>query len=753
MSGASRCRGGRTGGRGGEGGPAATTLFGLLSGTVLLVLAGCTPRQPPGPAIELRASDAAAETWCETGEIDLGSASPEPALLGGWGAPSREISDYLWGAGERSALSFRRIDRRSFRIRMRGWAHPRLPEGQAVELAVNGVALPSLWLGVAPGVVDVVVPEGLARPGLNRLDLRYPVVVPTGRYGRPLGPGWDGIRFDSLPGMAASVPAPASSGEIELPVGCGIDFALELPGGSRLQIEGLEEKGGARLEADVVCEGEEPRFGGLESGWRGLRELPLGARERPLPCRLTLRADPRAKAEASAGVRIAAVRLRFVEPPDPAPDLAAARRQLPGSPSFVLYLVDALRADRLGSYGGTPGLTPTLDRFAKEAVRFETARAQSSWTRPAVASLFTGLTPVRHGATDVESRLPAEVQTLAELLKERGYRTGYVTANGNTTAAFGFDQGFDFFRWLHGQNEHQKVRWRAVHAAAREFFDRLPAATPYFLVLHTVETHAPYLPSPRHRARWAAAADPQLGERPTLVGLPERGPAEEVVRQVRALYDAEAADADEGFADLLAELERRGRRADTSIVFLSDHGEELFDHGNVEHGRTLFEEQLRVPMLWSLPGETGSRSVATAIDQIDFVPTLLELAGLPAMPELPGRSFAAALLGGEPPAPRSSPAWLDRHHFHQESISAGGFKLIRDLVPPTVTAVAEETFFAIADDPNERRALDGERALRQNWLRAELRRWRAESGSALDGGAAVVDDRLRRELQALGYIQ
>jgi arylsulfatase A-like enzyme len=749
----------------------------MLWALVALAPGGCSRAAPSGPVTDLVAMLPDAEVWCETAEIDLGTSRPEPALLGGWGAPSWEAAGYLWGAGERSELEFRRADASAFRLRMRGWAHPRLPEGQDVDIAVNGVALPRIRLGSAPQSVEVEVPEGQAWPGRNRLALTYPVVVPTGRHGRLFGPAWDGLRFGNPRAAATPLPAASPTGALELSAGCGVDFLLELPGVARLHLAGVEERSGARLEADVACEDSPVRYGGLGRSRRGERELMLReAGGAAVPCRVTLRAvsdKPPSSSPFAAGlggVRIATAGFS-IEPPTTAAALPAgaattsASPSAPSSPpSFVIYLVDALRADRLGSYGGPPGLTPALDRFATEAVQFAQARAQSSWTRPAVASLFTGLTPLRHGATGFDSRLPEEVSTLAERLRERGYRTGYITANSNTTEAFGFGQGFDTFRWLHGGGEHSKARWREVHAAAREFFDDLSPETPYLLVLHTVETHAPYHPSPMHRGRWAPSADPRLGDRKTLAGLPSREPGEEVMRQVGELYNAEVADADEGFADLVAELERRGRRGDTSILFLSDHGEELFDHGNVEHGRTLYEEQLRVPMLWSLPRHPGAagtagvagrrgRQVTVAIDQIDVLPTLLEIAGAPLAADLPGRSFAAALRGGDPPAPRSSAAWLDRLSFRQEAVVSGDHKLIRNLRASTATAIATDELFELGADPGELEPLGEERELRRALLAVELRRWRALAGAPLAAETAAIDDRLRRELQALGYLQ
>jgi arylsulfatase A-like enzyme len=740
-----------------------------------LLAAACAdaPRVPGNEGeIDLTTLLTEADLWSETAELDLGTAKPEAALLGGWSAPSRGLASYLWGTGERSRLAFRRADRRAFRIQLRGWAPPSLPHGQEVGVRLNGVSLDPVPLGAAARTAEVEVPAGVARPGWNRLELSYPAAVPTGRFGRALGAAWDGLRFGD---QRSSPPVPSRNparGGMAVPAGAGIDWFLDLAGGARLVLRDVEERGGARLEADLECEAQPARFGLLRRTSGSRREATLLAAGLPTaPCRLTMRAElPEKEAEAGA-VAIATVgeiRLQSPTPPTfstprqasgaeartPKAAPGATGSPVPATPlSFVVYIVDALRADRLGGYGNPRPLTPAIDRFAAGAVLFAEARAQSSWTRPAVATLFTGLTPLRHGATGIDSRLPDDVITLAERLRESGYRTGYVTSNGNTTEAFGFGQGIDFFRWVHGASEDDKVRWSGVHRAGRDFLDGVPAGKPFFLVLHTVEPHAPYRPPAEARARWAEGVDPRLGDRDVLVRLPGSHPGPAVVRQVSALYDAEVADADAGFADLLSELERRGRQGDTAVLFLSDHGEELFDHGNVEHGRTLFEEQLRIPLILRVPGLPGGRRIASPIDQLDVAPTLLELAGFPVPEDLPGRSFAAALHGAEPPSPRSSPAWLDRLSFRQESVAHDGFKLIRDLQPRSRTAVADESLFDLATDPVEAVPLAEGRSLRAEILRARLRGWAARSGAPLRAETAEIDDELRRELAALGYLE
>jgi len=731
----------------------------LAAALVALVLpAACGERIDPQVGLDLAALLPEAESWSETTLLDLGSHAAKAALVAGWAAPSRGEFDYLWGLGERSALDFRRADARAFRIRLRGWSHPRLPQGAEVETALNGTPLGRLWLGPAPETVELAVPAGAARPGINRLTLVYPVVVPSGRERRPLGVAWDILRFEGRRSGEVAAGAGSTAGSLELPAGTGIDWFLELAAPAELRLDGVETHGGARLQADLACAGEASRFALLRDSPRARRRTAALRRgeSNPRLCRLTLRAEPPEKGVADAGVRLAAVRLLGAAAAEleTSGDASAALPAPPPPQGFVVYLVDTLRADRLAAYGERRGLTPSIDAFARQSVVFASARAQSSWTRPTVATIFTGLAPLRHGANDVGSRLPEEVETLAERLRAAGFRTGYVTANGNTTATFGFAQGFEFFRRVGGDSELATGEWREVHAAGREFLDLVTPGERFLLVLHTVEPHAPYRPSAAQRARWAPDADLRLGDRAVLVGLPGRrlGPDSEIARQVSALYDAEVADADEGFADLLAELDRRERRGGTSILLLSDHGEELLDHGRVEHGQTLYEEQLRVPMIWQLPG-AGAGRIETPVDQVDILPTLLAVAGLAEDRSLAGRSFAAALRGGTPPAARASAAWLGRLTFRQEAVVEDGFKLIRDLNPRALASAATEQLFALSDDPRESAPIEPLDELRRGFLRARLRGWAARSGPPLAAGeAARIDDALRRELAALGYL-
>lgn len=189
----------------------------------------------------------------------------------------------------------------------------------------------------------------------------------------------------------------------------------------------------------------------------------------------------------------------------PAADPAAAR-----PPNVVLVVIDTLRADRLGSYGGGSGLTPHLDRLARDAVVYERAYAQSSWTKTSIASLFTGAFPHRHrvfveggGPRGV---LPAEAPTLAERLRDVGYRTAAVSGNPHVRPEFGFDQGFDRFESARDWGPNTT---REVSEQVRELLRSELLSAPFFLYVHFLDPHDPHVATAGCRPT-AGADDPRV---------------------------------------------------------------------------------------------------------------------------------------------------------------------------------------------------------------------------------------------------
>lgn len=542
-------------------------------------------------------------------------------------------------------------------------------------------------------------------------------------------------------------------GELTLSRGAAVDLLVELPAKARLEIERVEPTRGARLEIDLVCAdgGARRELDRVETPGALVREL-RPARAKTLPCALELRVPPTAGG-AEAGVRLRGAHLvrHWKAPQVRHPE----HERLATKPNIVLFLVDTLRADRLTPYGAPEVIAPAMEQLAREGITIAHGRAQSSWTLPTVATLMTGLTPPQHGAERVGRNLPADVVTLAERLREHGYRTGAVSTNPNISNPRGFAQGFEQFDDV-GRSRHARdwATWDRALPQALAFLDTVGEEEPFFLYFHILEPHRPYSPPSPFRQRFAADVDPQLGtygelERRRRRDLPWTDDERDGMTR---LYDAEVASADQGLAALLAELERRGRLDDSVLLLTSDHGEELLEHGGLDHGHTLYEEQLRVPMIWRLPTGPRGLRVESVMDQVDVAPTLLELVGLPVPREMPGRSFAATLAGAPPPRERPSPAWLARRQKLLDAVAYKEHKLKRAYRRNRGEEPRLRMLFHLAADPLEQRNLVGQRPIRRRFLAAQLHRWTLLGSPTSGPEEAVLDAEAQAELAALGYL-
>ena len=423
-----------------------------------------------------------------------------------------------------------------------------------------------------------------------------------------------------------------------------------------------------------------------------------------------------------------------------APGDAAVRR-----PNIVLYVVDTVRADRLGVYGYGKPTSPRLDAFAAGAVLFEKAYAQSSWTRPAVASLFTGLLPPAHRTVGRRSVLPEDATTLAEILAVHGYEGMGLVRNPNVGRAFGFAQGFTRFR------SEDRERDETMLDRVRLWLDeRQDGAAPFFLFLHAIDPHGPYDPAPEFEEMFDAGGAPAHYRTVRyLLGL-NRGdvePGPETADALSRLYDAEVAQNDRAFGELLDELEARGLVEDTAVIYLSDHGEEFAEHGRWEHGLSLYEEVLRVPLVMRLPG-VPPRRVEEPAQHVDLLPTLLAYLGIEA-PPTDGRDLLAARRRGD--APLDIYTHLDVDGHRAASVIRGPYKLVLPQSPSQGTA---PMLFDLDADPGELEDLAADRpdiVERMLGLLAE-RNLAGEIVSAEEIEDDQLDEDVRRRLRALGYV-
>ncbi len=469
-------------------------------------------------------------------------------------------------------------------------------------------------------------------------------------------------------------------------------------------------------------------------------ETRLGYGDEPGPARIEIHAVP-VEPSAAGGVIVTSLALGR-----PAPDEAAAPPAATGGrrPNVLVYLVDTLRADALGAYGSTRGLTPNVDRFAREATLFHRAVAQSSWTRPAVASLFTGLRPLRHGVHD-DQALADEAVTLADVLRENGYRTAAWVTNPNVGAQLGFGQGFDSFERL----PRLRSGARHVEAAFARWLASAPAdGRPFFAYLHLMEPHSPYKPAPRFRQRFAAAVRPGVGSAAYLRRAHAAFPPPAELRALRQLYDAEVAALDEGFGHLRELLEARGLWDDTVVVFVSDHGEAFGEHGRLEHGRDLHREVVDVPLIVRVPGGAAGREVKRVVEQVDVFPTLLGLAGVERIPPSDGIDLGPLVRGGElVTPPRAAFAYLEHRDETWQAVITSRYRLM-----VRFGEVGERRWlFSIAEDPEERRDASATRRLALATLE-DFRLWRSREAKApIAVPMPALSDAERAELQALGY--
>lgn len=421
----------------------------------------------------------------------------------------------------------------------------------------------------------------------------------------------------------------------------------------------------------------------------------------------------------------------------------------------MVYVIDSLRPDRLGAYGHESAGSPRIDAFARTAVRFDAARAQSSWTKSSIASLLTGVWPPRHGANRHPDRLAAGALSLAEVLRAEGFYTAGLSANPNITAEFGFDQGFDEFAFFGRGRRRSTVLNESLPGVLDRAGDRR-----LFVYLHTIDPHTPYAPPDPYRQRFAAdVEDPSLGRSQTLNDLEARRleASDELTADLLALYDGEIAANDASFGALLDLFRQRGLADDTLWILVSDHGEEFNDHGGWTHGKELFDESLRIPLLIGGPGLPPA-TISTPVQHVDLLPTLLDLLAIEPLPDIEGTSLVPLMrraeAGPEATAPaRPQFAYLRLSGPPRASVVLGNWKLIERYPPGRPV---QQWLFNLAADPGETENLadlEPEATRRLSaLLAARLAEPPPEWLSNDPEEPALIDDRIRDELEDLGYI-
>ncbi len=399
----------------------------------------------------------------------------------------------------------------------------------------------------------------------------------------------------------------------------------------------------------------------------------------------------------------------------------------PEARGILLITLDTTRADRIGCYGDAAAATPSLDGLAAAGVRFDEAMAPLATTLPSHSSMFTGRYPPAHGVRyNGMFRLHQEAVTVAETLRDAGWATAAVPAAFPVSATTGIAQGFehydDVFRAKAAEGERPKQERSAaeVTEAGLAWLGKVGDRR-FFLWLHYYDPHFPYQPP--------FPFSSQFRDRP---------------------YDGEIAYMDREIGKVLAWLREQGLWERILIVAAGDHGEGLYDHGEMTHSNLTYQSTLRVPLILKVPGRARPRVVREPVSLVDVGPTLLDFAGAPGLPGADGISLRAAAAGREPPRRalyfESLVGSLVFGWSPIEGIRRARFKLIRSSAPE---------LYDLEADPEEKVNLyANERALAadlEQTLQVELSRL-LQDAAATETVAAPVDPEEMERLASLGYI-
>ncbi|MES1241661.1 MAG: sulfatase [Acidobacteriota bacterium] len=464
-----------------------------------------------------------------------------------------------------------------------------------------------------------------------------------------------------------------------------------------------------------------------------------------------------------------------------------------GRPQGVIFIVtDTLRRDHLDAYGYGRDTAPNLTRLAKEGALFRDCLSEATWTKVAMPSLLTSLYPGSHGVIDFGDRLPSSAHTIAEAYRGAGYATLGLSSVFFTGRLSNLHQGFEE---LH---ESASLVTKPSSKTGREYVDRLlpwldtHRDVPFFVFLHVLDPHFPYETYRPYDTWWAdpakkaqyqeqiGAVRPHIGE-PLLrmIGMPNSSElaaagvdAASFTQQNLDWYDGSIRSLDAEIGRLVTHLRSLGLDKRTLIAVVADHGEEFLDHGKMFHGQSVYGELTNVPLLLWDPGRIPAGTVVEqTVQNIDLMPTLLDLSGVAAPKEAQGTSLVSLLgpgvaKGGEPKPWRERPAFSEKsatvdvlgpppRDTQSFAVTYEGWKLIFN--EKRGPGVPEYELYDHRRDPLDRNDVAARNPERVQQLARLIDGWRRKVRSErlpsdAEAGKSLGNEELER-LRSLGYIQ
>jgi hypothetical protein len=430
--------------------------------------------------------------------------------------------------------------------------------------------------------------------------------------------------------------------------------------------------------------------------------------------------------------------------------------------TVLILMLDTMRADHVSAYGYKRSTTPALDGLARGSLVFSRAFSTSSWTLPAHVSLFSGRDVLGHGVVAPESLIPADLPLLAEAMEENGFLTLAQTGGGFLDDRYGFYRGFQSYT-SRAKDVFQRDAAGLLYNSFLEDAANL-SGQDLFIFLHTYQMHAPYKAPDRYFQAFNPGLDIKLqgvGDdlhslRGVSPGLPSAAAADR--QKLVDLYDASILYSDqELLKPLLAYLRRSGRFAEAMVIVLSDHGEEFYDHGDWEHGHTLYQELTRIPLIVKLPGQKSGETRRQLVSISDIAGMIKAQYGLP-------DSAGSPPGGGPGDEQRVLELSLPVSPFHsgllgKVSFVGDDYQYIHNFLPPPSpgdglslkTAASGDEWFTLPGSP----AAAGEPYSPSPSLHSRYKKMLADyilRLKALKKNRGQLDPELLEKLKALGYL-
>jgi arylsulfatase A-like enzyme len=457
--------------------------------------------------------------------------------------------------------------------------------------------------------------------------------------------------------------------------------------------------------------------------------------------------------------------------------------EAPLRPNIVVYCIDTLRADHLGCYGYEKDTSPFIDSIAGNGIIFDNAVSQAPWTAPSVASYITSTYPSTHRVLKGGRQISEEAVTMAEFLADAGYWTAGFIQNAYAGSVIAADRGYKELMEITGEEggeDHETRKQLRNVQGPQNWIENWKGYSPFFLYIHTTEPHGPYKTA--HNGPFGGLTPEDSGTLNDLLKdfrkLTRKGKKEDEagtaarqaelkrisdllardVEKVTHLYNNEVRRADENVKKVVKALKKADLWSNTLFILLSDHGQEIYDHGYWQHDQSLYQELVHVPLIMKLPRGAGRGTrIAEPVQLVDVLPTIAGMINEPPKPFWEGRSVVPLLQGKE----RADAAvYSERINLgkHDPSIIEERGNIETSMIRDGMKAILHRevdriSLYDIIQDPEERIDLAPKKPQKAKKLREELEAW-LDRRKPLKG---IVETDLTKEqlesLRALGYLR